>query len=216
MSVERQYDTCACGHFIYIYIYSKTKEILLVFRVTHRVFYESYMFAISFHCYTCTITLLPFLFLLLFLLLLLVLLLLRHRSRHEEPLSKSYATRSVRLLIIFQRVAVPEFLNGGWMKPVSLYFFISFCIILLSVCVSRGRFLADLDVIRLQSCVTFLSILSFLFFHYFSFSLFMFQHFLSYFLCPFLLFLVFALWRMLVKVETSIVTFSRNVFWDAS
>lgn len=53
------------------------------------------------------------LFLLLLLLLLLILLLLRHRSRHEEPLSKSYATRAVRPLIIFQRVVVSEFLNGG-------------------------------------------------------------------------------------------------------
>ena len=73
------------------------------------------------------------LFLLLLLLLLLVLLLLRHRSRHEEPLSKSYATRAVRPLIIFQRVVVSEFLNGGWMKPVSLCLFISLCILSVSL-----------------------------------------------------------------------------------
>lgn len=42
-------------------------------------------------------------------------------SADGEPLSKSYATQhrsSARALIIFPRAAVPEFLNGGWMKPV--------------------------------------------------------------------------------------------------
>lgn len=73
-----------------------------------------------------------------------------------------------------------------WNRFLSISYFFLY---LLSV--SRRRLLADLDVIRLQSRVTFLSILSFLFFHCLSSFLFLFQHFLSHFLCPFLLFLVF-------------------------